>query len=1795
LFCVTFLAAGGASAQTMTSVVSQTETVVGSTDVAVVPPAGLNGQNGGNGYYTCSDMTWGEACARFGYSFPSATVQAPRNGGAAPSSGTVTLLNSSDTAVAQIADYDASSSAYAFLSSASTVVVTQAGYNSETSVLATVNPGVSDTDWVNGGAAFELSGEIDNGSDPATVFSVSFVETVDGLNQPTDGWTLAEVAAEFNAQSTTNSWGLTASVFDDGTDFYLKIIASSEGDDREVTVSVTGTATATLVGVGSGNPVTDLDFGGTLATGYVATSGTQIESYPWLYTVDGGPEQSSESPYIVIDGVSMTLIGAGSTEIGGTVENGTVPGGTAGNAGLAGTAITIGNAWDAVTLGGTAYTLTTTGGAAGQAGIGGTGGRGGAGGEGFTDTAPVIMFMPFPPLTIPNTQLLSAQAGIGGTGAIGGVGGIGAAGGIGGAIDFTLATPLLNAGQIVDATSIGGTGGQGGQGGSGGQGGDGGDGKASMESSSLLPAIAVASGNIGGIGGMGGTGGIGGAGGAGGEVDLNLSLGIATVDDGIAARSQGGAGGIGGTGGTGGQGGQGGDAVSFDPEILGKEGRDGFTGGLAGIGGVGGIGGIGGAGGPVLVTSETTQLTASGFGIFAESAGGQGGTGGQGGVGGTGGLGGNGASDREATFTSDIANAAGNGGAGALGGQAGRGGRGGDGGLVHVDNLGAGNRIDAGEVGIVARSLGGVGGTGGAGGIGGLGGTAGAVGYQSPVFLVLYGGTAGGAGNGGDGAGGGDGGDGGNGGNGGIVEVVNEGIVSVAATDDGSAIRAESLGGIGGLAGVGGGVGGGGSGSAAGSAFDACTLGEIPCLGYALGAGGQRGLLLEWNAGLDGAAGTVTGQAGEASLVGGAGGAADVENSGTLLTRGGRADGILAVSVGGVNGLNERFGAGTYNSNLLFWTGLPIGTQMGGAGNVDVASSGGIGTSGDRSAGMTGLSYASGQVSGDVTMLNDGGVIETTGTESHGIIARSHVATIVGFAASASGDVTVSNNDGSITVIGSGSSAVVARSDSAIGDAGAVTVDNADGSMLGFGGTGVFTVTAASISDVGDAGLVSLDNTAGSIVGHSNDGAVLLESRAATGFASGGVFVTSSGVVAATGAEAFGLRLISGSGDIDVANTGLLQGGSGGTAVAILGGTTNTLTNGGAGEIFTLGGLADVVITGGAASEAVTNQAGGWMLGSIDLDLDHADGTGNTIDNEAGATFVMGTRIDLGHATDASNLFTNAGVISIGLAGNPNGNLQLEPTVSVAAAQTEAFPPSLFAAFFATPAEFAPTLDGLQLTTVIGNFAQAGNGNAIADVAFDRNDQGVPGVDEMDRIFVTGTASLAGTLQLSPITGAGSAGTYLIPFLYAEGGVSDAGMTIHPTFLNGTSSTTATFTARVDFSDPNLAQLQYTIDYCPGGLTVNQGSYCSAVTRIQDYGWADYETVAANILRVVDLADLKTVYDSLDGEGMVGAAEAQHGATRQMGDSMHGMAAQAVDCALDPEKNPALRCDDGLRFWSSSAYGFEKAAGDGNSASYRGYDLSGSLGAIIARENAFVTLGLGTSAVDFKIRDRWMGGDGMGAWAGVGAGFVSDDGLYIEANLGAGMTESDYQRTAFGYTLDGELDPHTVGGDFRTALLHGGVKAGFQADLGPFGRVHLFGAYDASSTRREDFREDDGTWGNHYLADTVTDQYGTVGATLSNRFTLGGAIIVEPSVTAAWKEALVLDDRTIRARSLAADAYGFGWEAIGATPDYSRLELGLGLRLRTIDGLVWDVSATTWESEGLGRSSDVDMSLSFRF
>ena len=100
---------GAVAAQDLSSAVVVSQSVTASSDISPsnLPATGVSGQSGRAGYYTCNEMSWGAACAKF-YGFGSYTIHGATNGGAAPSSGTVTNVSSSDSSIVSVYDYDPS-------------------------------------------------------------------------------------------------------------------------------------------------------------------------------------------------------------------------------------------------------------------------------------------------------------------------------------------------------------------------------------------------------------------------------------------------------------------------------------------------------------------------------------------------------------------------------------------------------------------------------------------------------------------------------------------------------------------------------------------------------------------------------------------------------------------------------------------------------------------------------------------------------------------------------------------------------------------------------------------------------------------------------------------------------------------------------------------------------------------------------------------------------------------------------------------------------------------------------------------------------------------------------------------------------------------------------------------------------------------------------------------------------------------------------------------------------------------------------------------------------------------------------------------------------------------------------------------------------------------------------------------------------------------------------------------------------------------------------------------------------
>jgi len=578
--------------------------------------------------------------------------------------------------------------------------------------------------------------------------------------------------------------------------------------------------------------------------------------------------------------------------------------------------------------------------------------------------------------------------------------------------------------------------------------------------SDKLPGIVISS--VGGDGGQGGDAygnmdaAHGGKAGAGGNITLDASVDITTdgvESHGIFAQSRSGVGGDGGTGyifsggGSGGSPGQGGSVTVTSTGTIStsKEGAIGILaqslGGAAGNGGDsygivgdGGGGSFGGDGGAVSVTQGGIVHTAgrNAHGVLAQSIGGSGGSAGDsiglvtfGDSGAAGGKGGSAtitASAGSSTTTSGdgayalfAQSVGGGGGSGGLGigvvSLGSDGGTGGDAGLAKI-TVGTGAVVGttgAGSHAIVAQSVGGGGGSAGvAGGVVALGGKSSSGGKGGTVEVSsdgdvttdgldargIFAQSVGGGGGAASGTGGlvALGGEGAAGGAGGAVTVTTGANGSVKTTKDGSdAIFAQSVGGGGGSGSSSGGVvalGGTAGGGGAGGTVGVTNGGEVETKGakargiFAQSVGGGGG-----SGGDGGGLATLGGTGGAAS----AGGDVTVTNTGSITTGGALSSGIQAQSVGGGGGDGGSTGG-------VFLTIGGGGSTGGASGTVTVAHSGEIFTGGADSHGIFAQSVGGGggnggssvsisafagvAIGGEGSIGGDGGTVDIDLTQS---------------------------------------------------------------------------------------------------------------------------------------------------------------------------------------------------------------------------------------------------------------------------------------------------------------------------------------------------------------------------------------------------------------------------------------------------------------------------------------------------------------------------------------------------------------------------------------------------------------------------------------------------------------------------------------------------------------------------------------------------------------------------------------------------------------------------------------------
>jgi hypothetical protein len=523
-------------------------------------------------------------------------------------------------------------------------------------------------------------------------------------------------------------------------------------------------------------------------------------------------------------------------------------------------------------------------------------------------------------------------------------------------------------------------------------------------------------------------------------------------------------------------------------------------------------GGVGAVSGDVSVVSSASIVTrgSESRGIMAQSVGGGGGEG-------------SAASDMVAR-DSDTSGSAGLavGGTGGIGAVAGR---------VSVTSTGQLVTLGDNADGILAQSIGGGGGAGGnvVGEYESLEDIVAPPSLEDIITGVVTLSPGDGAGSGG-GAGSGPtrsvsvnvGGVGGVGGDGGLVEVVNRGLIATAG-DNSAGIRAQSVGGGGGMGGavtnirVAGtrsaqsidlNVGGAGGVGGTGAAVSVLNEGRIQTLGRDAmgisaisvgGGGGDAGLVLDVVAGITGISeqdhrlsiniggdGGTGGTGGDVSVINRSTGA---DGSGVIVTLGEGAHGIFGQSLGG---------GGGNGASIVQMTGLSVGADS-------IALGFNLGGSG-----------GSGNTAGRVDVLN-GGVIDTSGVAAHGILAQSigGGGGNGGMALAAGGSLSSGGTSPLISIGGMGGDG---------GDGGAVTVTNT-GSIVTRGAASD-GIVAQSIGGGGGNAAVgfSLTNDVSSLVISNTVAAILGATGGGVGGTGGSVTVNHSGDITLLGEGSVAIR-----------------------------------------------------------------------------------------------------------------------------------------------------------------------------------------------------------------------------------------------------------------------------------------------------------------------------------------------------------------------------------------------------------------------------------------------------------------------------------------------------------------------------------------------------------------------------------------------------------------------------------------------------------------------------------------------
>ncbi len=519
-----------------------------------------------------------------------------------------------------------------------------------------------------------------------------------------------------------------------------------------------------------------------------------------------------------------------------------------------------------------------------------------------------------------------------------------------------------------------------------------------------------------------------------------------------------------------------------------------------------------------------------------------------------------------------------------------------------------------------------------------------------------------------------------------------------------------------------------------------------------------------------------------------------------------------------------------------------------------------------------------------------------------------------------------------------------------------------------------------SVGGNGAGGAVDVTYT-GSLT-TAGGGAHGIFAQSAGGSGSGTVTVDVTGSVAASGSEAAGIfaqsvkldSLATGTvgGDkinITLADGSQVQGGTPGVnneapGVLILDGTDNLLMTGASmlsNAKALAGDMSGYAIIATTGNDAVVNN--GVILGSVDL------GSGaNTLSNEGSGILYSGTQLNVG----AGNTFTNFGLLS------PGGD------------------------------------EVLQTTALTGNLVQATGGNYLVTL------DGAQ-VNVNDRVDVSGTADLAGTVQVQVIDAGTSTAPNQTTIIQSTGGVSAA------TAQNLTVQPSAVGNFGLVFSNPQKVDLTYAIDFSTpalaAGLNANQEAVADYLEALQGAGQIESEQLF--LLEAEDTSAYAEALDQLSPEPYAVSSWAVALSAQQFSDALLSCREREGDARFIREGQCFRIGLQGRHFerdGSNDDIGYDIDAGEISLGAQQALSERWQLGAAVAYE-------YWRAEADDDIwrntADQFQGGVVLKHQIG---------GTALSAGLNGGFGDVDIRRDATPTaTAKGDQDVAFVGGQLRAA------------------------------------------------------------------------------------------------------------------------------------------------------------------